>query len=129
MTTLFLSRLVYVLIWCLACVVAALSELDVIPVAYVHQTPAEQYAFQLIGLVLAVGCMYVCLRWERFSFIRLRMAASYYRWELLRVIVIALPVLFNLWAYYATLNTQLVFCFLISLVASIFCWPKEKPTA
>lgn len=131
MKTLLLSRLLFAFVWVVACVVALLSELAILPVAYIRQDPAGQYATQMIGIVLALACIYVSLKWYKFSFIQRRLtddsdARQYQRLGLVRVLIIAVPVLYNIVMYYATLNGQLSFCFLISMLASVFCWPKPK---
>lgn len=131
MKTLLLSRLLFAFVWVVACVVAVLSELSILPVAYIRQDPAGQYATQMIGIVLALACIYISLKWYKFAFIQRRLtddtdARQYQRLGLVRVLIIAVPVIYNIVMYYATLNGQLSFCFLISMLASVFCWPKSK---
>lgn len=125
------SRICFVVVWIIACMQAVLSELGVFPVAYVRLDAAGQYVIQLVGIVLTLVCIYVSLKWYKFSFVKRRMtndidARNYHQQGLFRVVVIAVPILYNLFLYYATLNSQLSFCFLISMLASVFCWPKEK---
>lgn len=131
MTTLLWSRILFVVVWIVSSVVAVLSELEVLPIAYVQLDATGQYIIQLIGIVLALACIYVSLKWYKFSFVQRWVAndikdCGYYRLGLVRVLIIAAPVLYNLIVYYATLNSQLSFCFLISMLASVFCWPKAK---
>lgn len=126
------SRICFVVVWIIACMQAVLSELGVFPVAYVRLDAAGQYVIQLVGIVLTLACIYVSLKWYKFSFVKRRMTndideRNYHQQGLYRVVVIAVPILYNLFLYYATLNSQLSFCFLISMLASVFCWPKEKP--
>lgn len=125
------SRICFVVVWIIACMQAVLSELGVFPVAYVRLDAAGQYVIQLVGIVLTLACIYVSLKWYKFSFVKRRMTndideRNYHQQGLFRVVVIAVPILYNLFLYYATLNSQLSFCFLISMLASVFCWPKEK---
>lgn len=126
------SRICFVVVWIIACMQAVLSELGVFPVAYVRLDAAGQYVIQLVGIVLTLACIYVSLKWYKFSFVKRRMTndideRNYHQQGLFRVVVIAVPILYNLFLYYATLNSQLSFCFLISMLASVFCRPKEKP--
>lgn len=126
------SRICFVVVWIIACMQAVLSELGVFPVAYVRLDAAGQYVIQLVGIVLTLACIYVSLKWYKFSFVKRRMTndideRNYHQQGLFRVVVIAVPILYNLFLYYATLNSQLSFCFLISMLASVFCWPKGKP--
>lgn len=53
--------------------------------------------------------------------------SSYHIWSIIRMAMLLVCIVFNVAAYYLTLDVKALLCALIPLVVTLYCWPtKEK---
>jgi len=120
-------------VWLVAAGVVLLSEAELLPVAYVRPSAQVAYALHLCSVALALGGSYAALRLFAFPRVKARMALpdeekalrAYGRCALLRSALMAAAIWSNAAVYYAAnYDTTALYCLLISLTASLFCWPS-----
>ncbi len=87
------------------------------------------YVAQVAGVALVLVCVPLAFRMMRLCFVARSIAGSrqaYTRWALVRLSVLAVPMLFNTLAYYLlTGEATSAYLALISFVAMLFFWPTE----
>lgn len=115
-----------------ACIIS-LSELEWLPVAYVEPSATTIYVAQLLSVAMAVGGCYAALRMFAFPRVKARIVGldreealrAYAGYALLRSAIIAVAICGNAVIYYAVAyDGAALYCLLISLTASLFCWPS-----
>lgn len=122
------SRLVYIAVWLLGGIYALLVETGLLVEGYAHPTPTALYFISLLCVVLTLGATWSMLRLYAFKAIKRRLQAqegTLPRLAFLRVLVMAAVIVLDELAYYAFLDTSLLYCLLIALVGFLFCWPQE----
>ncbi|MBO4985332.1 MAG: hypothetical protein J6C87_06800 [Bacteroides sp.] len=50
----------------------------------------------------------------------------YHFWSIIRLLILALPMVVGMFTYYMSLSMKGLLCALIALTASLFCFPSEK---
>ncbi len=92
-----------------------------------------EYLLQTVAILLAILLIPVSLKlfsWALTNRVRplplLEALKCYRRWSLIRLVMMGVAALSNLVVYYLTLNQLSMFCALMAMVASLFCWPSSK---
>lgn len=123
----------YALFWALNIALVVMYESDILPQGVFVGDARADYALQTVGILLAIGMIPFSLRMFHLSLTRyvkrlsLPMAlVSYRRWNEVRLAMLLAPSLFNMTAYYTTLNTTGLLCAGMVIVASLFCIPGHK---
>ena len=126
------SKITYLAISSIILVLAYLHESEIIGTGYWKANPQTEYFVQLFCTLSTLGLSWFSLR--LFSIKKIRKIIDYCpeslrRWNLIRIAMISIPMLFNFEIYYAIIDNQsILYCFLITLIAFIFCWPQKwKP--
>lgn len=126
---LFTARVIYLTVWLLVAVFAALSETGIIATGYLVGDAETSYALHMLCVVLTLGGTWVGLRVFALKSVRRCLSQkpqSIPYLNLLRIAILALPIFTNLIVYYALLSgTTPLFCLLIALTGFVFCWPKK----
>lgn len=121
MTPIHIPRLTYMLCLTGIACIAILHESDILSAGYLQTDAQITYIIQLSCIVLTLGSCWATFRKKR--------SAVSVSNCVLRILRIAIPMLINLEIYYALLGNQSVlYCFLITLVSFIFCWPSDRKT-
>lgn len=119
--------------WAVVVAEVALYESDFLPQGTLTANAQADYFMQVAGILLAVVLIPLSLRLFNLSLTRyvrrLSLPAalvSYRRWNEVRLALLLAPAVFNLAAYYATLNTTGLLCTGMVMVASLFCVPGRS---
>ncbi len=131
MSKLLIHQLIFALIFILAGTFALLSEKGVLPTGYLGGNPQAQYLLDVVCVVLCTAGTYLALRLMSFdkvkNALKTEAAAAYYKWDNVRLALIALCVWVEVCVYYATLQSQTAhYALMISLVAAVFCIPTAR---
>lgn len=123
------SRILYLAVWLMTALYAALCETDTLPTAYFQGDAQTTYLLHMLCVVFTLGCSWFGLRFFVLKGIRSKLQANpqqaLQRMNLLRIGLVSTPIMIDLVTYYALLNsTTPLFCLLIALTALVFCWPK-----
>lgn len=126
-------QLEFTLLWVLNIALVVLYESDTLPQGSLVGDARMDYIMQTTGILLAVCFIPLSLRVFHLSLTRYvrklslpDALASYRRWSEVRLAMLLVPSLFNMTAYYTTLNTTGVLCAGMVLLASLFCVPGRK---
>ncbi len=122
-------RIIYLSVWILTAIYAILSEADILSTAYIQNNNQTEYLLHMLCIVLTLCCSWFGLRLFVFKGIRKKLQNNPQqelpRLNLLRISIVATPVIIDLITYYALLSsTTPLFCMLIALTSLLFCWPK-----
>ncbi len=116
------------LLWGVVGLFALLSELEVLPTAWLSPTAEVEYVCQLLCVALTLGSVPVALRLLVLPKVKMQLEknpACVVKWHKLRLVLMVVPMVFNLAVYYALASTTgPLFCLLISLAAFVFCYPS-----
>lgn len=92
-----------------------------------------QYLWETAGILLAMTLVPLSLKLFSIVMVKKIMNRSlplamkmYKRWNEIRLLMLALATLFNIFVYYSTLDNIGGLCALIGVTASVFCLPSEK---
>lgn len=122
-----------VVAWLIAVVTVVLGELNVIPNGLVAPATQEEFLLNLIAIVLTVAGIPLAVRLFTLNTTRgLRRMnndealVSYHVWSGLRMSILCLVAVFCLTVYYVATSVSALFCALITLCITIYCWPKKE---
>jgi len=123
----------YYLFWLLPVLLVVAYEFDVLPVGLYADDPRMIYILETAGILTAIVCVPLSLKLfnivlkKKIDEVHLEEALSkYIFWSGVRLGILEIAVLLNVFVYYLTLSNVGAFCGLIALTASVFCLPGEK---
>lgn len=123
----------YYLFWLLPILLVMAYEFDFLPVGLYADDPRMMYVLETAGILTAIVCVPLSLKLfnivlkKKIDEVHLEEALSkYIFWSGVRLGVLEIAVLLNVFVYYLTLSNVGAFCGLIALTASVFCLPSEK---
>lgn len=123
----------YYTFWLLPVLLAIAYETDVLPVGLYAGDPRMMYVWETVGILTVIVCVPISLK--LFSVVLKRKIdeahltealSKYVFWSGVRLGILEIAVLLNVFVYYLTLSNVGAFCGLIALTASVFCFPSEK---
>ncbi len=112
---------------CVAFLAAALlflGERNVIPTGIIPQN----YVLQIIECLLTLGCVPLALKFMTFTLVRANVTSSprrYYPCAVLRILMLAVPLLLGIVLYYVMLDASMFYCALIAALAFLYVWPTK----
>ncbi len=127
-------KLFYLAVWTGTGVWAFLSEIDVCPTDYISGSPTTDYTLNLLAIALTIGGFYLGLRLPSFKWSVRKLAVEapdaawdwYKKMAVLRTLLLGLPVVYDVFIYYAEpYATSVKYCLLIALVGLLFGWPSK----
>jgi len=126
-------KIQYYLFWLLPVLLMVGYETDLLPVGLYADDPRMMYIWETIGILTAIVCVPLSLKLfnivlrKKIDEVHLAEALSkYIFWSGVRLALLEIAVLLNVFVYYLTLSNVGAFCALIALTASVFCFPGEK---
>jgi hypothetical protein len=123
----------YGLFWLLPVLFVIAYETDVLSVGLYAGNPQMMYVWETAGILTAIVCVPLSLK--LFSVVLRKQMdeahltgalSNYVFWSGVRLGVLEVAALLNVFVYYLTLSSVGAFCGLIALTASAFCFPGEK---
>lgn len=123
----------YSLMWIIVLAAVVLYESDVIPQGMWVDNARMAYLVQVLGVLMTVGVIPLSFYMfkvlltrhvRRLSF--LKALESYHRWSGVRLVLLLVPLLLDLFVYYSTLDTAGLLCAAMMILASLFCMPSRK---
>lgn len=126
-------KIQYYLFWVLPILLLIAYETDLLPVGLYAGDARMMYVWETVGILIAIVCVPLSLKLFNFIHkktidnVNLAEALSKYTfWSGIRLAILEVAVLLNVFVYYLTLSNVGGFCALIALTASLFCFPGEK---
>lgn len=125
----------FVALWAAVVLFALLCEINLLPTAYIVDTPVAVYATSLLCIVTAVaGSFFACrLLVTKRAAAEINVpdeaqaAAAWKKWNARRLMLNAVAIVPSAFIYYAQSFSQTsLYCLLIALTASLLCWPAER---
>ena len=123
----------YYLFWILPVLFVVAYETDFLPVGLYADDPRMMYIWETVGILTAIVCVPLALKLfsivlkKKIDEVHLTEALSrYILWSGVRLAILEVAVLLNIFVYYLTLSNVGAFCGLIAVTASVFCLPGEK---
>ena len=121
-------------VWLMLVVAVVLGELDVIPNGVVPPHSTEEFKLNTAVIVLTIIGVPVAIRLFTLNTTKgLRRMnneealKSYHVWSAVRLGILALAAASGIVVYYLAMSISGVFCALVALCATVYCWPsKEK---
>ena len=125
-----ISHYTYIGICFLTLLLAYLHESELLPTGYLKTNAQAEYSIQLFCIIITLGESWSALRLFNSKKVKKDIDDSFSaltQWNIIRILMVGIPILINLEAYYALFNNQsILYCFLITLIAFVFCWPKSR---
>lgn len=129
-------RTLYITLTIFAALFALLSEELILPTNYILGTPETTYALSLVSVSFTFCCLFLALRLFKFKKVKKDLEraeteqefAAYRKWNAIRIALAFTPVFINLFIYYGVnYDSSAMYCLLISIIGTLFCWPSQKP--
>lgn len=121
---------IYILILVVAISLMSLHELECLPSGYYLADNTTMYYLQMFCIIITLGGCWTGLRLFAGKKIQEQISkgqSHLTKWNLIRISIVAIPLFINLEAYYAILyNSSFLYCFLITLISFVFCWPQKS---
>lgn len=124
----------YYLFWLLPILLFVGYETEILPMIGEYADDARmQYILETVGILTAIVCVPLSLK--LFSIVLKKKIdpsnladalRQYVKWSAIRLGILEVAALLNIFVYYLTMSNVGAFCGLIALTASIFCLPGEK---
>ena len=128
-------RTLYICLSICAALLALCFEENFLPTSFYDTTPESDYLLSVISLAVTFGGVFGALRLFKFEKVQKELNAietdiafaAYRKWNTLRIILIFIPIYYNLIVYYGVgYNTSAMYCMLIAIIGALFCWPTQK---
>lgn len=127
------QKTVYILFWTLPFLIVFGGECGGDWVGAFADNVRACYLTDTVGILLAASCVPLALKlfsWvltKKIDVVSFPEALRlYFRWSSVRLMILELAILVNIFTYYLTLSNTGLLCALIALTASLFCVPGEK---
>lgn len=121
---------IYILILVIVISLMSLHELDLLPSGYYLADNATMYFLQTFCIIITLGGCWTGLRLFSGKKVQKQISKApnhLTKWNLIRISIVAIPLLINLESYYAIFyNSSFLYCFLITLISFVFCWPQKS---
>lgn len=121
-----------VAVWLLVVAAVVLGELDVIPNGQVLPHSADELKLNTIAIVLTLVGIPAAIRLFTLNTTRgLRRMnndealKSYHVWSVVRIGILCIVAVFSVVVYYLATSVSGLFCALIALCATVYCWPSS----
>ena len=124
----------HLFVWLVTVMLFLAFESGALPTMYFQPDVEQAYALQVVAVVLTLLGSYVSMRLMAFSGVKQSVQSqeempalhTYATLCIVRTLLVAIAIWYNLLVYYlADFSTTLFYCFLITVVASLFCWPSQ----
>ena len=119
------------LVWLIVAVAVVLGELDVIPNGVVQPHSAEEFKLNTVAIVLTIIGVPAAIRLFTLNTTKgLRRMnndealKSYHVWSIVRLGILCLAAVFSVAVYYLATSVSGIFCALVALCVTIYCWPS-----
>lgn len=126
-------RIEYFLIWIITILLVSAFEYDFINVGISATDENVKYILQVIGILLSLSLIPFALKLFTITKVKNKIMSgneinglAYLHFSELRLLFLAIPIVFNLISYYLTLESSNALCVLITLLSLLFCWPSKK---
>ncbi|MBQ8226883.1 MAG: hypothetical protein IJZ92_05545 [Bacteroidaceae bacterium] len=133
-TALKIPRWTHLFVWLITALLFLAFESGELPTLYFQPDVEQAYALQVVAVVLTLLGSYVSMRLMAFSSVKqsvqrqeeVSALRTYSTLCLVRTLLVAIAIWYNLLVYYlADFSSTFFYCFLITIVASLFCWPSQ----
>ena len=133
-TFLKIPRWTHASVWAITVLAVLGFESELLPTMLFRPDAEQMYALQMVAVALTLLGSYMPMRLMAFDSVKQLVRKqqeesaqrTYATLCMVRTALVELSTGYNLLAYYLTeLNTTLFYCFLITAVASLFCWPSQ----
>lgn len=134
-TFLKIPRWTHASVWAITILMALGFEFELLPSMCFQPDAEQEYALHVLAVVLTLLGSYVAMRLMAFAGVKqsvrkqeeVAAQRTYATLCLVRSALVALPIWYNLLVYYmADFSSTMLYCFLITAVASLFCWPSQE---
>lgn len=124
----------HLFVWLVTVMLFLAIESGALPTMYFQPDVEQAYALQVVAVALTLLGSYVSMRLMAFSGVKKSVRSqeempalhTYATLCIVRTLLVAIAIWYNLLVYYLTdFSTTLFYCFLITVVASLFCWPSQ----
>ena len=124
----------HLFVWLVTVMLFLAFESGALPTMYFQPDVEQAYALQVVAVVLTLLGSYVSMRLMAFSSVKQSVRSqeempalhTYATLCIVRTLLVAIAIWYNLLVYYlADFSTTLFYCFIITVVASLFCWPSQ----
>ena len=120
-------RIEMAVVWLIVVAAVVLGELDVIPNGLVLPHSPEEFKLNLADIVLTIVGIPLAIR--LFTLRRMNndeALCSYHIWSVVRLGILCVSAVFSVAIYYVATSVSGVFCALVAMCATIYCWPSES---
>lgn len=125
------------IVWLIVAAVVALGEIEVIPNGMVIPNSEMEFKWNTVVILLTVVGIPAALRLFVLNTTKgLRRMNNeealnaYHVWSAVRMGILCVTAVLGVVAYYVTMNVTGVFCVLVALLTTLYCWPTcEKVQA
>ncbi len=125
------------IVWLIVAAVVALGEIEVIPNGMVIPNSEMEFKWNTVVILLTVVGIPAALRLFVLNTTKgLRRMNNeealnaYHVWSAVRMGILCVTAVLGVVAYYVTMNVTGVFCTLVALLTTLYCWPTcEKVQA
>lgn len=126
-------KIQYFIFWLLPVLAVAGYESELLPVGVYADNPKMHYVLETIGILVVIICVPLALKLFSIAHKKkidkenlISALHKYLFWSGIRLAVLEVAVLTNVFVYYAILSNVGSFCALIALTTSLFCLPSEN---
>jgi len=119
-------------VWLIVVAAVVLGELDVIPNGWVAPKSSEEFKLNIAVIVLTIVGIPLAIRLFTLNTTRgLRRMnndealVSYHIWSVVRLGILCITAVSGVVVYYLATSVSAVFCALIALAVTVYCWPSE----
>ncbi len=125
-------RIKIVAVWLIVAVAVVLGEMDVIPNGLIAPHSGDEFKLNMAVILLTVIGIPVAMRLFTLNMTKgLRRMnneealKSYHVWSDVRLGILCLTAVLSIVAYYLVMSISDVFCALVALCATLYCWPSK----
>lgn len=126
-------RIGYIIFWAIPFVIVIGCEYGINWVGIYADNFRVSYLTETIGILLTASCVPLSLKlFSRVLVKKIDVVSFpealrlYLKWSSVRLCILELAILVNIFTYYLTLSNTGLLCAFIALTASLFCVPGEK---
>ena len=126
-------KIEFVAVWCLVLLLVVCYEAGIFTEGLFVGDARMDYILTTIGILLTIVMIPLSLRLFNLNLVKritklstFEALKSYRRWSEVRLALLLVAALLNMSIYYLTLNTTGLFCSLMALLATFFCFPTKE---
>lgn len=121
-------RFIYCVELLIAALIAILFETGIIAEGTLAGNDLQTYWMSIVGVALTIVLVPVSMRLMKFKYVSSAVAQdeqAYYRWSILRLVLLGAPLLYNTLCYYLFgCETTCGYLALMVVIAFLFVWPS-----